>query len=128
LSSISGVIALVIRLFLDFPFDTSTSTSLTSSRISFNCYALPFLRSLYTYKSSLASVSSFYKRATSEVVLSKATPTRSIYRFIGVSRVEERTIELTSDIASYSSVPSSSKLSSREQFRSFGVIISSRVT
>jgi hypothetical protein len=88
----------------------------------------PFLRSLRTYKSSLASVSSFYKRVTLEVVLSKATPAYSIYCFIGVSRVEEQTIELTSDIASYSSIPSNSKLSSRERFRLFGVVISSRVT
>jgi hypothetical protein len=37
-------------------------------------------------------------------------------------------IELTSDVASRSSVPSGSELSSRERFRSFGVVISSRVT
>jgi hypothetical protein len=88
----------------------------------------PFLRSLYTRKSSLALVSSFRKRVISEVVLSKATPTRSIYCFIGVSRVEERTIELTSDVASYSSVPSGGELSSRERFRSFGVVIGGGVT
>jgi hypothetical protein len=64
----------------------------------------------------------------SKVVLSKATPKRSIYCLIGVSRVEERIIEFTSDIASRSSVPSSSELSSRERSRSFGVVISSRVT
>jgi hypothetical protein len=64
----------------------------------------------------------------SKVVLSKATSKRSIYYLIGVSRVEERIIEFTSDIASRSSVPSSSELSSRERSRSFGVVISSRVT
>jgi hypothetical protein len=62
------------------------------------------------------------------VFLSKATSKRSIYYLIGVSRVEERIIEFTSDIASRSSVPSSSELSSRERSRSFGVVISSRVT
>jgi hypothetical protein len=130
-SSISGVIALAVRLFLDFPFDASASASSTSSRISFVLKTnfpliatrFPFLRSLRILKSSLASVSSFRKRATSEVVLSKATPARSIYRFIGVSRVEERTIEFTSDVASYSSVPSGGELSSRERSRSFGVVI-----
>jgi hypothetical protein len=89
---------------------------------------LPFLYSLYTYSSSLNSVFSFYKRAFLEAILSRADPDRSIYCFIGVSRVEEQTIELTSDIASRSSVPISSELSSREQSRSFGVVISSRVT
>jgi hypothetical protein len=97
LLSILRVVALIIRLFFDFPFDTSTSASLISSRISFvlkTNFALtttrfPFLHSLYTYKSSLALVSSFYKRATLEVVLSKATFTYSLYCFIGVSRVEE---------------------------------------
>jgi hypothetical protein len=64
----------------------------------------------------------------SKVVLSKATSKRSIYCLIGVSRVEERIIEFTSDIASRSSVLSSSELSSRERSRSFGVVISSRVT
>jgi hypothetical protein len=136
LSSISGVIAFIIRLFFDFLFDTSTSASSTSSRFSFvlktnfllTTTRFPFLRSLRIRKSSLALVSSFRKRATLEVVLSKATPTRSIYRFIGVSRVEERTIEFTSDIASYSSVPSSSELSSRERSRSFGVVIGGEVT
>jgi hypothetical protein len=134
--SILGVITLVIRLFFDFPFDVSASASSTSSRISFvlktnfplTAMRFPFLRSLRTYKSSLASVSSFRKRATLEVVLSKATPAYSIYCFTRVSRVEERTIELTSDVASCSSVPSGSELSSRERFRSFGVVISSGVT
>jgi hypothetical protein len=121
-SSISGVIALIIRLFFNFPFDTSTSTSLISSRISFilktnfSLIAIyfPFLCSLRTYNSSLASVSSFRKRVFSEVVLLRANSNYSIYYFIGVSRVEERIIELTSDIASYSSIPSGGELSSRE--------------
>jgi hypothetical protein len=81
-----------------------------------------------TYSSYLNLVFSFHKRAFSEAVLSRADPDRSIYRFIGVSRVEEQTIELTSDIASYSSIPSSSELSRRERSRSFGVLISSGVT
>jgi hypothetical protein len=88
----------------------------------------PFLHSLRTRNSSLNSAFSLRKRVFSEVVLSKATPNRSIYYFIGVSRAEERTIELTSDVASCSSIPSSSELSSREQSRSFGVVIGSRVT
>jgi hypothetical protein len=58
-----------------------------------------------------------------DVVLSKAASNCSIYYFIGVLRVEERTILLTSDIASCNSVPSSSELSSREQSRSFRVVI-----
>jgi hypothetical protein len=61
------------------------------------------------------------------VVLSKAAPDRLIYCFIGVSRVEERTILSTSDVASYSSIPSGSELSSREQSRSFRVVIGGRV-
>jgi hypothetical protein len=89
---------------------------------------LPFLRSLRTYSSSLNSVFSFRKRAFLEAVLSRADPDRSIYCFIGVSRVEERMIELTSDVASYSSIPIGSELSSREQSRSFGVVIGGRVT
>jgi hypothetical protein len=64
----------------------------------------------------------------SEVVLSRANPNRSIYRFIGVSRVEERIIELTSDIALRSSIPSGGELSSRERSRSFGIVIGDRVT
>jgi hypothetical protein len=134
-SSISGVIALVIRFFFDFPFNVSASTSSISSRISFVLKTnfpliatrFPFLRSLRTYKSSLALVSSFYKRAFSEIVLLRADSDYSIYRFIGVIRVEERTIELTSDVASYSSISFSSELSSRERSRSFGIIISGRV-
>jgi hypothetical protein len=135
-SSISGIIALVVRLFFDFPFDASASASSTSSRISFvlktnfplTATRFPFLRSLRTRKSSLASVSSFRKSAFSEVVLSKAAPDRSIYRFIGVSILEERTILLTSEVASRSSVPSGGELSSRERSRSFGVVIGSGIT
>jgi hypothetical protein len=135
-SSISGVVALVVRLFFDFLFDASASASSTSSRISFVLKTnfpliatrFPFLRSLRTLSSSLNSVFSFRKRAFSKVVLSKAAPDRSIYRFTGVSRVEERTIELTSEVASRSSVPSSSELASRERSRSFGVVIGSGVT
>jgi hypothetical protein len=134
-SSSSGVLALIVRLFFAFPFDASASAFSTSSRISFvlntnlplTATRFPFLRSLHTRYSSLNSAFSFRKRVFSEVVLSKATPDRSIYRFIGVSRVEERTIELTSEVASRSSVPSSSELSSRERSRSFGVVIGSRV-
>ena len=83
----------------------------------------PFLRSLRTRDSSLYSAFSFRRRATSDTVLSKATPDRSIYRFTGVSRVDERTIELTSEVAYRNSVPSGGELSSRERSRSFGVVI-----
>ena len=62
-----------------------------------------------------------------DVVLSKATSNYLIYYFIGVLRVEEQTILLTSNVASCNSVPSGSELSSREQSRSFGVIIGGRV-
>jgi hypothetical protein len=121
-SSISRVVALAIRLFFAFPFDASTSAFSTISRISvvsktnflFNAIRFPFLHSLRTRNNSLYSASSFRKRVFSEVVLSKATPDRLIYYFIGVSRVEVRTIELTSNIASYSSVTSSGELSSKE--------------
>jgi hypothetical protein len=82
-----------------------------------------FLRSLRTRKSSLASLTSFRKRAISADVLSSAAPDRSIYRFTGVSRVEERTILLTSDVAYRNSISSSGELSSRERSRSFGVVI-----
>jgi hypothetical protein len=130
-SSISGVVAFVVRLFFAFPFDTSASAFSTTSRIScilktnFPLIAtrFSFLRSLYTRDSSLYSAFSFRRRATSDTVLSKAAPDRSIYRFTGVSRVEERTIVLTSDIAYRSSVPSGGELSSRERSRSFGVVI-----
>jgi hypothetical protein len=70
----------------------------------------------------------FGVQLTPTTVLSKATPTCLIYYFTRVSRVEERTIELTSDVASYSSIPSSSELSSREWSRSFRVVIGGRVT
>jgi hypothetical protein len=83
----------------------------------------PFLRSLRTRSSSLYSAFSFCKRAFLDVVLSRADPDRSIYHFTGVSRVEERTILLTSDVASCSLVPSGGELFSREQSRSFGVVI-----
>jgi hypothetical protein len=129
--SISEVVALVFRFFFVFPFNASASASLISPRISYvlktnfpliaTCFS--FLCSLYTRNSSLYSAFSFHKRAFSEVVLSKAIPDRSIYCFIGVSRVEERTILLTSDVASCSSIPSGGELSSRERSRSFGVII-----
>ena len=89
------------------------------------CFSL--LRSLRTHSSSLASVSSLYKRAFSEEVLSKATSDYLIYCFTEVSRVEERTIVLTSEVASYNLVPSRGELSSREQSRSFGVVIGGRV-
>jgi len=136
LSTISGVVALVIRLFFDFPFDASASASSISSRISFVLKTnfpliatrFPFLRSLRTYSSSLNSVFSFCKRVFSEVVLSKASPDRLIYHFIGVSRLEERMILLISDVASRSSIPSSGELSSRERSRLFRVVIGSRVT
>jgi len=130
-SSISGVIAFVVRFFFIFLFDASASASSTSSRISyilktnFSLIAtrFPFLRSLRTRNSSLYSAFSFRKRAFLDIVLSRADPDRLIYRFTGVSRVEERTILLTSDVASYSSVPSGGELSSRERFRSFEVVI-----
>jgi hypothetical protein len=61
--------------------------------------------------------------ATSHKLILTATPDRSIYRFMGVSKVKERTIVLTSEVASYNSVPSRGELSSRERSRSFGVVI-----
>jgi hypothetical protein len=62
-----------------FPFDASTSASSTSSRISYVLKTnfpliatrFAFLRSLRTYSSSLASVSSLRRRAFSEEVLHK---------------------------------------------------------
>jgi hypothetical protein len=87
----------------------------------------PFLRSLCTYNSSLYLAFSFYKRAFLDVVLLRANSNRLIYYFIGALRVEERTILLTSDITSYSSIPFSSKLSSRKRSRSFRVVIRGRV-
>jgi hypothetical protein len=119
-SSISGVIAFVVRFFFVFLFDTSASASSTTSRISYVLKTnfpliatrFPFLRSLCN--SSLYSVFSFRKRAFLDVILSKAAPDRSIYRFIGVSRVDERTIELTSEVAYRNSIPSGGELSSRE--------------
>jgi hypothetical protein len=72
-------------------------------------------------------VFSFCKRAFSDVVLSRADSDHSIYRFTGVSRVEERTILLTSNVAYRNSVPSGSELSSRERSRSFEVVIGGRV-
>jgi hypothetical protein len=130
-SSISGVVAFIVRLFFAFPFDASTSAFLTTSRISYVLKTnfpliatrFPFLCSLRTRSSSLASVSSLRKRAFSEEVLSKTAPDRSIYRFTGVSRVDERTIELTSEVACRNSVSSGGELSSRERSRSFGVVI-----
>jgi hypothetical protein len=121
-SSISGVIAFVVRFFFVFLFDTSASASSTTSRISYVLKTnfpliatrFPFLRSLCTRNSSLYSVFSFRKRAFLDVILSKAAPDRSIYRFIGVSRVDERTIELTSEVAYRNSIPSGGELSSRE--------------
>jgi hypothetical protein len=83
----------------------------------------PFLRSLRTRNSSLYLAFSFRKRAFSDIVLLRADPDCLIYRFTGVSRVEEQTILLTSDVASRSSVPSGGELSSRERSRSFGVVI-----
>jgi hypothetical protein len=46
-----------------------------------------------------------------------------IYYFTGVSRVEEQTIVLTSEVASCNLVPSGGELSSRERSRSFRVVI-----
>jgi hypothetical protein len=130
-SSISGVIVFVVRFYFVFLFDASASASLTTSRISYvlktnfpliaTCF--PFLHSLRTLNSSLYSAFSFCKRAFLDIVLSKAAPDRSVYRFIGVSRVDERTIELTSKVACRKSVPSGGELSSREPSRSFGVVI-----
>jgi len=128
---ISELIALRVYLFFAFPFDASASAFSTTSRIScvlktnFPLIAtrFPFLRSLRTRDSSLYSAFSFRRRATSDTVLSKATPDRSIYRFTGVSRVDERTIELTSEVTYRNSVPSGGELSSRERSRSFGVVI-----
>jgi hypothetical protein len=134
-SSISGVITFVVRLFFDSSFDASASAFSTTSRISFVLKTnfpliatrFPFLRSLCTRDSSLYSAFSFYRRATSDTVLSKAAPDRSIYRFTGVSRVDERTIEFTSKVASCNSVPSGGELSSRKRSRSVRVVIGGRV-
>lgn len=134
-SSILGVVAFIVRLLFAFLFDASISTFLTTSRISYIlktnflliAMCFPFLYSLRTRSSSLASVSSLYKRAFLEEVLSKATPDRLIYYFIGVLRVEERTILLSSDVASYSSIPSGSELSSRDRSRLFRVVIECEV-
>ena len=112
-SSISGVVAFTVRLFFAFPFNASASAFSTTSRISyvlktdfpFIATRFPFLRFLRTRDSSLYSAFSFRSRAFSDVVLSRADPDRSIYRFTGVSRVEERTILLISDVTSRSSVP-----------------------
>jgi hypothetical protein len=57
----------------------------------------------------------------------RADPNHLIYCFIGVSRVEEQTILLTSDVACRNSVPSGSELSSRERSRLFRVVIGGRV-
>jgi hypothetical protein len=105
-SSISGVIAFIICLFFAFLFNTFTSAFLTTLRISFvlntnypliaTCF--PFLCSLCTYDSSLYLAISFCKRAFSDVVLLKAAPDHLIYCFIGVLRVEEQTILLTSNL------------------------------
>jgi hypothetical protein len=130
-SSISEIVAFVVRLLFVFFFDASASASSTSSRISYVLKTnfpliatrFPFLRSLRNRKSSLASLTSFRKRAILADVLLSAAPDRSIYRFTGVSRVEERTILLTSNVTSRSSVPSGGELSSRERSRSFGVVI-----
>jgi hypothetical protein len=86
-SSISGVVALVVRLFSDFPFNASASAFSTSLRISFLLKTnfpliatrFPLLRSLRIRNSSLYSAFSFRKRAFSEAVFSKATPDCSIY-------------------------------------------------
>ena len=110
---ISELIALRVYLFFAFPFDASASAFSTTSRISYVLKTnfpliatrFPFLRSLRTRDSSLYSAFSFRSRAFSDVVLSRADPDRSIYRFTGVSRVEERTILLISDVTSRSSVP-----------------------
>jgi hypothetical protein len=112
-----------------------TSSRLRSSEVGRSCAQhlpfvarrLPLLCSSRTRNSSLASVTYFRNRAISEVVLSKAIPHRSIQRFTGVSRVEERTIVLTSGIASRNSVPSGGEPSNREQSRLFGVVIGSGV-
>ena len=130
-SSISGVVAFTVRLFFAFPFNASASAFSTTSRISyvlktnfpFIATRFPFLRSLRTRDSSLYSAFSFRRRATLDTVLSKAALDRSIYRFTGVSRVDERTIEFTSKVASRNSVPSGGELSSRERSRSVGVVI-----
>jgi hypothetical protein len=105
-SLISRVVTFIVRLFFIFLFDASASASLTTSRISYVLKTnfpliatrFPFLRSLRTRNSSLYSAFSFRKRVFSDVVLLKAAPDRSIYRFTGVSRVDERIIELTSEV------------------------------
>jgi hypothetical protein len=134
-SLISGVVAFTVRLSFIFFFDASASAFSTTSRISYilktnfplTATRFPFLRSLCTCNSSLYSAFSFCRRAFSEVVLLRADPDLLIYRFIGVSRVEERMIVLTSDVACRNSVPSGGELSSRERSRSFGVVIGGRV-
>jgi hypothetical protein len=130
-SLVSRVVAFAIRLFFVFLLNTFTSAFSTTLRISYVlktnfpliAMRFPFLRSLRTRNSSLYSAFSFCKRAFLDVILSKATSNYLIYYFIGVLRVEEQTILLTSDVASYNSVPSGGELSSREWSRSFGVVI-----
>jgi hypothetical protein len=128
---ISGVITLAIRFFFAFLFDASASASSISPRISYIlktnfpliAMCFPFLRSLCTYNSFLYSAFSFYKRAFLDVVFSKAASDRLIYCFTRVSRVDEQTIELTSEVTYRNSIRSSRELSSKEQSRSFGVVI-----
>jgi hypothetical protein len=66
-------------------------------------------------------------RAFLDIVLLRADSDYSIYYFTEVLRVEERTILLTSNVTSYSLVPSGGELSSRKQSRSFEVVIGGRV-
>ena len=121
-SSVSEVVAFTIHLFFIFLLNTSASAFSTTLRISYIlkmnfpliAICFPFLYSLRTYNSFLYLVFSFYKRVFLDIVLLKATSNCLIYYFIGVLRVEEWTILLTSNVTSYNLVPSSSKLSSRE--------------
>jgi hypothetical protein len=134
-SLISEVIAFVVCFFFVFLFNASASASLTSLSISYIlktnfpliAICFPFLHSLHTYNSSLYLAFSFYKRVFLDVVLLRADPDCSIYCFIEVLIVEERTILLTSDVASRSSIPSGGELSSREWSRSFRVVKGGRV-
>ena len=78
----------LLRLYFYFLNEFRISSVLKTS-FSLIATRFPFLYFIRTRKSSLASVSSFYKRAFLEIVLSRADPDRLIYYFIGVSRVEQ---------------------------------------
>jgi hypothetical protein len=100
---------------------------LSETRLDPECHLVALLLAMLSVEdnpySHVGLPASFRRRAFSEVVLSIAAPDRSIYRSAGVSRVEQRSIKFTSDVASRSFVLSGGGLSSREPSRLFGVVI-----